>query len=229
MFHGTPLWYEYSFYFIYILTFACGLAAQGSGFTNFSILIWKGHQFIFVLWCLLIAVIYIHIFCLYKCNIFQLFPFSFASQAKGIFHQGSHLSLRHVAVFQPLPLRLFLLSAVSSASLSPSASRDILSTRECQTLTENFDVLCSFWWESMAPAAHFVPTCVTLACFFDLKIYVRPDELSRQPQHTHQSCDVERAAKYCPPVPIIWAIALKLIKQTISRKWLWLCYVYGHL
>lgn len=172
---------------------------------------------------------------LYKCNIFQLFPFSFTyvpptGQAKGMFHKRSHLSRHHVAVFPLLLLRLFLLSAVSSASLSPSASRDILSARECQTLTENFDVLHSSWWESMAPAAHFVPNCVTLACFFfDLKMYVRPEEISRQPQHTRQSCYVERAAKYCPPVPIIWAIALKLIKQTISRKWLWLREVYGHL
>lgn len=113
--------------------------------------------------------------------------------------------------FPPLLLKLFCWRLCPlPASLPPPAG--IFCHPEfslkCQTLTENFDVLHHFWWESTAPAAHFVATCVTLACFFNLKMYVRPDEISRQPQHTHQGCDVERAAKYCPPVPIIWAIAL---------------------
>lgn len=132
-------------------------------------------------------------------------------------------TIYHWVTFQLLRCRqkLFLLAAVSSASLSPSASSDILSP----TVLLKVSNLDRERWRTAALLIGIYGPCGTLCThlrdprlfwfffcfgffFLDSKMYVSAAEISRQPQRTHRNCDVGWAAKYRTPVPIIRAVAL---------------------
>lgn len=124
-------------------------------------------------------------------------------------YKHNHLSPITFRFFHHCRWTLFLLAAVSSVSLSPSTSSDILSPRLLLKVS-NLDR--ELWRTALLlirPRRHTLyPLAWPSLVFFHLKMHVRTAKISRQPQHTHQSCDVRRAAKFCPPVPIIWAVAL---------------------